>query len=124
LLLFSNDPAWAARITSPASGPDKTYHVQINRLADASLLASLERGVHIDGDWLSAKRARCLRHGTKHAWLEIVLAEGRNRQIRRLLAAFDVSVLRLVRVAIGTLLLGDLAKGHWRALTPQELEAW
>jgi 23S rRNA pseudouridine2605 synthase len=123
LLLFSNDPAWAARITSPTSGPDKKYHVQIDRLSDASLLANLERGVHIDGDWLSAKRARCLRNGEKHAWLEIVLTEGRNRQIRRLLAAFEVSVLRLVRVAVGALVLGDLAKGHWRTLTPQELEA-
>jgi 23S rRNA pseudouridine2605 synthase len=123
LLLFSNDPAWAARITNPASGPEKTYHVQVDRLPDAKLLADLERGIAIDGEHLSAKSARCLRTGEKNAWLEMVLEEGRNRQIRRLLTAFDVSVLRLVRVAVGTLSLGDLPKGRWRPLTQQETDS-
>ncbi len=123
LLLFSNDPTWAARIAHPASGPDKTYHVQIDRLPDAALLSSLERGAHIDGERLAAKSARCLRSGHKNAWLEIVLDEGRNRQIRRLLSAFDIAVLRLVRVSVGKLQLGELPKGKWRVLTAQEIEA-
>jgi 23S rRNA pseudouridine2605 synthase len=123
LLLFSNDPAWAARITNPASGLEKTYHVQITRLPDASLLTAIEFGVEVDGERLCAKTARGLRSGDKNAWLEIVLAEGRNRQIRRLLTALDVSVLRLVRVAVGPLVLGDLPKGRWRALTEQEIAA-
>jgi 23S rRNA pseudouridine2605 synthase len=121
LLLFSNDPVWAARITSPDTGPDKTYHVHVNRLPDGGLLASLERGIFVDGEHLAAKAVRSLRVGDKNAWLEIVLSEGRNRQIRRLLAAHDVSVLRLVRVAIGTLALGNLPKGSWRAVTDQEI---
>jgi 23S rRNA pseudouridine2605 synthase len=128
LLLFSNDPAWAARITAPATGPDKKYHVQIDRLADSSLLEHLEAGVELPGEHggarrIAAKSARSLRSGRKNAWLEIVLDEGRNRQIRRLLAACDVSVLRLVRVAMGGLLLGDLPKGGWRALTEEEISA-
>ena len=123
LLLFSNDPAWAARITSPTSGPDKKYHVQVNRVPDATLLANLERGTAVDGEWLSAKSALRLRAGDKNAWLEIVLAEGRNRQIRRLLAAFDLSVLRLIRVAVGPLTLGGLPKARWRTLTPEEVDA-
>jgi 23S rRNA pseudouridine2605 synthase len=122
LLLFSNDPAWAAGITAPESGPDKTYHVQINCLPGADLLKKLEHGAMLDGERLTAKSARCLRAGQKNAWLEILLDEGRNRQIRRLLAAFDVSVLRLVRVAIGPLLLGDLPKGQWRMLTEHEID--
>ncbi len=121
LLLFSNDPMWAARITDPASGPDKTYHVQIDRVPDAALLGRLVQGTVVDGERLSAKVARCIRAGERHAWLEIVLDEGRNRQIRRLLAAFDVSVLRLVRVAIGPLALADLPKGGWRMLTEPEI---
>ena len=64
-----------------------------------------------------------LRAGDRTAWLDIVLDEGRNRQIRRLLAAFDFDVLRLVRVAIGPLALGDLAKGAWRPLTDAEVAA-
>jgi 23S rRNA pseudouridine2605 synthase len=123
LLLFSNDPEWAARLTHPSSGPDKTYHVQIDAVPDASLLAALERGTEIDGEHLAAKAARVLRIGEKHAWLEITLDEGRNRQIRRLLGAFDVAVLRLVRVAIGSVPLGNLPKGKWRLLTSAELKS-
>jgi 23S rRNA pseudouridine2605 synthase len=123
LLLFSNDPAWGARITDPNSGPPKTYHVQIDRLPDASLLADLERGAVSDGERLCVRSARRLRSGEKNAWLEIVLDEGRNRQIRRLLEAFDVSVVRLVRVAIGSLALGELAKGRWRMLTEKEMDS-
>jgi 23S rRNA pseudouridine2605 synthase len=124
LLLFSNDPVWAARIASPATGLDKKYHVQIDRLPDATLLANLERGVVVEDVRLAAKTARCLRAGERNAWLEIVLDEGRNRQIRRLLSAFDVSVLRLVRVAIGPISLGDLPKGRWRTLTQQETDSF
>jgi 23S rRNA pseudouridine2605 synthase len=123
LLLFSNDPMWAARVTHPSSGPDKTYHVQIDRLPDAALLENLERGMKIDGEILAAKSARCLRSGDKHAWLEVALDEGRNRQIRRLLRAFDVAALRLVRVRVGELQLGDLPKGGWRVLTEHEIES-
>jgi 23S rRNA pseudouridine2605 synthase len=123
LLLFGNDPIWAARITDPSSGPPKTYHVQIDRLPDAALLADLEHGVVSHGERLRARSARCLRGGEKYAWLEIVLDEGRNRQIRRLLEALDVSVLRLIRVAIGSLPLGELAKGRWRMLTQKEMDS-
>jgi 23S rRNA pseudouridine2605 synthase len=97
--------------------------VQIDRLPDAKLLADLEHGIAIDGELLAAKAARCLRTGEKNGWLEIVLSEGRNRQIRRLLTAFDVSVLRLVRVAVGRLSLGHLPKGRWRPLTKQEIDS-
>ena len=123
LLLFCNDSAWAARITDPAAGPHKTYHVQIDRLPSPQLLRQLEHGVALDGEYLGARSVRCLRAGHKHAWLEIVLDEGRNRQIRRLLAAFDIAVLRVVRVALGPLLLGDLAKGQWRMLSDREIDS-
>jgi len=123
LLLFCNDPAWAARVLDPASGPDKTYHVQVDGIPGPELLAALEQGVDADGEWLRAARARLLRSGQRNAWLEIVLDEGRNRQIRRLLAAMDLGVLRLVRVAIGELQLGSLGKGQWRELEPAEVAA-
>ncbi|MDP9082465.1 MAG: rRNA pseudouridine synthase [Pseudomonadota bacterium] len=123
LLLFTNDPAWAAGITDPESGPSKTYQVQIDRLPDPALLENLERGALVDGDRLKVVSACCVRIGTKNSWLQIVLDEGRNRQIRRLLAAFDVSVVRLVRVAIGPLSLGELGKGQWRILSELEVDA-
>jgi 23S rRNA pseudouridine2605 synthase len=97
--------------------------VQIDRLPEAGFPAALERGVMVEGEQLKAGSARILRSGDKHSWLEIVLDEGRNRQIRRLLDALDVSVLRLVRVAIGSLELGTLAKGRWRMLTQKEMDS-
>jgi len=123
LLLFTSDPAWAARVTDPAQGPQKTYHVQVDGLPDDAVLEALVLGADDAGERLQAASARLLRHGERNAWLEIVLDEGRNRQIRRLLAAHDLGVLRLVRVAIGDLVLGDLGKGAWRALSAGEVSA-
>jgi 23S rRNA pseudouridine2605 synthase len=121
LLLFSNDSEWAARLTDPESHLEKTYHVQIDTLPDPELLQRLRNGIDDAGEHLSAKSVGELRRGEKNAWLEIVLDEGRNRQIRRLLTAFDIAVLRLVRVAIGPQALGDLAKGQWRMLTQEQV---
>ena len=121
LLLLTNDSAWAARITAPESHLEKTYHVQIDRVPDAELLAALREGIEDEGERLALKTVRELRRGDKHAWLEIVLDEGRNRQIRRILAAFDIGVLRLVRVALGELTLGTLAKGAWRKISDDEV---
>ncbi|HLS83115.1 MAG TPA: pseudouridine synthase [Arenimonas sp.] len=123
LLLLSNDPAWAAAITDPAIGPEKTYHVQVDAVPEQALLADLVAGVVDAGEHLSARSACLLRSGGRTAWLEIVLDEGRNRQIRRLLAAKGLEVLRLVRVAIGPVALGDLGKGKWRRLAPGEIAA-
>jgi len=121
LLLFTNDTAWAARITDPASGIEKTYHVQVNCVADEALARQLEAGSICQGDRLKAKSAKVLRLGEKNSWLEIVLDEGKNRHIRRLLASFGIEVLRLIRIQIGKLSLGDLGKGKVRELNEEEI---
>lgn len=123
LLLLTNDPEWAARVSDPRSGPDKTYHVQINGQPTAEQLVLMQQGVRVDGELWRVKSARLLRAGQKNAWLEVVLDEGKNRQIRRILAASGHDVLRLIRVAIGSLVLGDLPKGHWRQLSAAEVAA-
>jgi 23S rRNA pseudouridine2605 synthase len=124
LLLFTNDSEWAARILAPETHLDKTYHVQVGTVADAALLDSLRKGVITDdGDRLRAKSVRTLRGGVRNTWLEVVLDEGKNRQIRRMLMTLAVDVLRLVRVAIGPLALGELPKGEVRALTGAEKQA-
>lgn len=120
LLLLTNDSNWGARIAAPETHLSKTYHVHIDCVADQRLLQALESGVQADGEILRAAQARLLRSGEKNCWLELVLEEGKNRQIRRMLAAFGIEVLRLVRVAIGSLELGNLAKGAFRALTKEE----
>jgi 23S rRNA pseudouridine2605 synthase len=124
LLLLTNDTKWAARILAPETRLEKTYHVQVDCLADAALLQRTVTGIAAnDGDVLAAKSVRLIRQGTRHSWLEVVLDEGKNRHIRRLLEALGVKVLRLVRVAIGPLGLGNLAKGRYRHVTDEERRA-
>ena len=121
LLLFTNDSEWADRVSAPDTHLDKTYHVQLNTLADDEFVQKLVRGVKAkDGETLHAKRAHRLRAAQKNCWLEIILDEGKNRQIRRMIEALEVEVMRLIRVAIGPLQLGDLPKGEFRALTSHE----
>jgi 23S rRNA pseudouridine2605 synthase len=121
LLLLTNDSEWGARIAAPETHLEKTYHVQIGSTKGEKLAAATTSGVRTDdGEFLCASRASLLRAGEKNCWLEITLDEGRNRQIRRMLAALGVGVLRLVRVSIGPLQLGKLAKGTFRHLSDEE----
>jgi 23S rRNA pseudouridine2605 synthase len=123
LLLLTNDSEWGGRIAAPETHLEKTYHVQIGVVATTDLLQLLVNGVKSDGELLRARGATVLRSGEKNSWLEITLDEGKNRQIRRMLETLAVEVLRLVRVAIGPLALGELAKGTFRALTKEEKQA-
>jgi 23S rRNA pseudouridine2605 synthase len=135
LLLLTNDSEWGARVVAPETHLPKTYHVQIASLADEKFLRSMTAGVNVEekvdaksgakthaktGEALRARHVRLLRSGEKNCWLEVVLDEGKNRQIRRMLQALGIEVLRLVRVSIGPLELGKLAKGECRALTADE----
>lgn len=126
LLLLTNDSRWSSRLLDPASHVDKVYHVQLRGLVDDALIARVAEGVveAETGERLTVKRVSLLRTGSRSsAWLEITLDEGKNRHIRRLFTALGVEVLRLVRVAIGPLALGTLAKGEWRRLTDDEVRA-
>src|SRR2546423_5017933 len=124
LLLLTNDSEWAARVSAPESHLEKTYHVQVATVADAGLLERMLKGVKTrDGDFLRAKSVHILRGGKRNTWLEIVLDEGKNRHIRRMLTEFGIEVLRLIRIAIGPLSLGNLPKAVARPLTGEEKEA-
>lgn len=121
LLLLTNDSEWAARVMAPETHLDKTYHLQVRGKADESTAQLLAAGLRVEkGEFLRAKGARILRMGDRNTWLEIVLDEGKNRQIRRMLEHLGFEVLRLVRIGIGSLLLGDLSKGAVRNLTSAE----
>ncbi|HWJ47266.1 MAG TPA: pseudouridine synthase [Candidatus Udaeobacter sp.] len=124
LLLLTNDSEWGARIAAPETHLPKTYHVQVSAIVNEEMLRTIERGVRLDdGELLRAARCRLLRSGEKNCWLEITLHEGKNRQIRRTLEALQIGVLRLIRVSIGPLQLGTLAKGDHRQLTTEEKAA-
>jgi 23S rRNA pseudouridine2605 synthase len=121
LLLITNDSEWAAKITAPETHVERIYHVQIAEQATLAMIEKLQRGFTVkDGEFLRVKSASVVRSGDRNCWVEIALDEGRNRHIRRMFETIDVEVLRLIRVAIGALKLGDLAKGKVRALSEQE----
>jgi 23S rRNA pseudouridine2605 synthase len=114
LLLLTNDSKWGACITSPETHLDKTYHVQVDGVLAEDFAQQLVKGVRdASGELLREK----------NTWLVIVLDEGKNRQIRRMLEHLGIEVLRLIRVAIGPLPLGELAKGACRSLTEGEKRA-
>ena len=120
LLLLTNDSEWAARVLDPETHLEKTYHVQIRGRAQPEVVQSLMQGVSTDAGFLRVRHASIVREGARNTWLEIILDEGKNRHIRRMLEALGIEVLRLVRVAIGPLALGDLPKGKSRQLTSEE----
>lgn len=122
LLLFANDSRLAQRLMDPG-GAAKTYHVTVQGLPTEEALDTVRRGgLMIGGKAVGPAEVRRLgkapRGGTR---LEVILHEGRNRQIRRSLAAVGFKVRRLVRVAIGQVPLGDLPAGAGRELTPAEV---
>ena len=126
LLLLTNDSRWSSRLLDPASHVDKVYHVQVRASDLPSIVERVAAGVveRATGERLDVKAISLLRTGSRSgAWFEVVLDEGKNRQLRRIFAEVGVDVLRLVRVAIGPLILGDLAKGAWRSLTADEARA-
>jgi 23S rRNA pseudouridine2605 synthase len=120
LLLFTNDTKWADAITSPDSHLAKIYHVQVTSAPGEDQMAACLEGVKEKDDLLRCSQIRIVRQGEKNCWLEITLREGKNRHIRRMLAAVGIEVLRLIRISIGTLDLGSLPKGKFRLLTPAE----
>jgi 23S rRNA pseudouridine2605 synthase len=124
LLLLTNDSEWSARVLAPETHLDKTYHVQVAAVAQSELLESIRKGVKTrEGDLLGVKSVSILRGGKRNTWLEIVLDEGKNRHIRRMLAEFGIEVLRLIRISIGPLSLGNLPKGSCRPLTREQQQA-
>lgn len=122
LLLMSNDSAWAAALLEPQRQVIKTYRIQVRGVPEPMVFTQMREGVVCSGEKLAVTEVRLLRSGGRTAWLEIQITEGRNRHLRRLLEALNFPVLRLLRIAIGSLPLGNLPRGEWRHLTPHELQ--
>jgi 23S rRNA pseudouridine2605 synthase len=123
LLLMTNDTDFAERITNPDHKVAKTYQVKASTLMTDEQIEQLRRGVALsDGPTRPAAVTR-LRDTGKYTHLEITIAEGRNRQVRRMLEAVDSKVLKLVRTAIGPIRIGTLPIGRWRKLEEDEVRA-
>jgi len=125
LLILTNDHRLGHRLTDPVHHVPKTYHARVRGVPAGEALRALAEGVPL-GDATTSRPAivRPLGSGRDGGcWLEIVLTEGKNRQVRRMCAAVGHDVLELVRVAIGGFALGDLAPGEWRTLDAAGLAA-
>lgn len=135
LLLLSDEPGLNTRLLEPKRQHSRIYWAQVERMPDASALAKLAVGPIIQGRKSEPCRARLItpapepaprdppirvRKTVPTSWLELVLIEGKNRQVRRMTAAVGHPTLRLIRVQIGDLPLGDLPAGEWRELSLSE----
>ncbi|MFM7675024.1 MAG: pseudouridine synthase [Synechococcus sp.] len=122
-LLLSNDGDLTLRLTHPRYGHRKTYRVRVAGCPSPATLERWAAGVPLEGQPSAPVGVRLLRRDRQGALLELVMGEGRNRQIRRTGALLGHPVLDLQRIAIGSVPLGDLPEGSWRELEPQEWEA-
>ena len=135
LLLLSDEPELNARLLEPEHGHVRTYWAQVERVPSAEALAQLERGVSVGGRMTLPCRASRIdpqprvlprdppirfRKNVPDAWIAFELVEGKNHQVRRMTAAVGHPTLRLMRVKIGALEIGDLAPGKWRELSAAE----
>jgi 23S rRNA pseudouridine2605 synthase len=123
LIVATNDGELANLLAHPRYGVEKTYHAQVAGVPEREVLDRLRQGVHLAEGFAHAKRVTVKSQHKQSALLEIVLDEGRNREVRRLLARVGHKVLRLKRVGLGPLRLGDLAPGEFRPLRREEVRA-
>lgn len=124
LLLLTNDTDLANNVTDPKFEIPKGYVVKASGIVSDEVLARLREGVDLGrGERAVPRTVRRLEDRGKYSWIEIVLTEGKNREIRRMLEAVGFSVLKLVRTRIGPLTIGDLQVGRWRALSRLEIQS-
>src|SRR5437660_2657376 len=123
LLLLTNDGELANRLMHPRYGVDKTYLVQVAGNPSPDDLHQLLKGVWLSDGHVHARRVKRMRHQGASTWVEIVLSEGKNREIRRMLARLGHKVMRLRRIALGRVHLGRLGLGKSRPLKANELES-
>ena len=122
LLFLTNDGEFALRLTHPRYGVRKTYRAEVEGRLEQLVLNRFVEGITDAGERLKAESAKIISANNTRSIVELVLAEGKNREVRRLFAAIGVNVTRLQRVRIGPIKLGELPVGKWRTLTESEIK--
>lgn len=121
LLIMTNDGDFANILTHPKHTVNKTYIARIDKMLSEEQLQRLQRGIELDGVMTAPARAENIKR-PKHGFeVKITIHEGRNRQVRRMLEAVGVNVMSLKRISVGSLTLGNLPEGKWRALSDAEI---
>ena len=121
ILFLTNDTQFADFVTSPESHLPKKYMVKVSKLLTDDQLEQLRAGVNLSDGITRPAQAVRIRDAQKYTFLNITITEGRNRQVRRMIEALDAKVLKLVRISIGPIAIGDLQIGHFRELTKEEV---
>lgn len=121
LLIMTNDGEFANLVTHPKQQINKVYHVTVRPDMTDEQAKTLSKGIVIDGRKTAPCEVRIMGRGEDRANVEMVLREGRNREIRKMCESFDLEVIRLRRIAIGNVKMGKLKKGMWRDLTDVEI---
>ncbi len=122
LLLMTNDGDFANTVTHPKKEINKVYHVTVKPDMPDDAAKKIMKGVVIDGRKTAPCEVRVISRGDERANLEMVLHEGRNREIRKMCELFGIEVIRLKRIAIGSVKMGKLKRGMWRDLTADEVK--
>jgi pseudouridine synthase len=123
LIFLTNDGDFSLRLTHPRYGVRKKYLASVTGRVDSEMLQRIVRGVEHDGEKLKAEKARLLSANNSNSLVELELAEGKNREVRRLFESQGLEVNRLVRTQIGKIKLGELPSGKWRTLTETEIKS-
>jgi 23S rRNA pseudouridine2605 synthase len=122
LIFLTNDGEFALRLTHPRYGVRKRYVATVEGRVDPAMIERFTRGVWHEGEQLKAERVWLVSAGKIQSVVELELAEGKNREVRRLFESQGLTVRRLVRTQIGKIKLGELKSGRWRTLTPTEIK--
>jgi 23S rRNA pseudouridine2605 synthase len=123
LIFITNDGDFALHLTHPRYGVRKVYRAVVEGKVRSEITRRFIEGVEDAGETLKAERARILSANNSHSVVELELAEGRNREVRRLFASAELEVVRLQRIQIGRIKLGELPIGKWRTLTEPEIKS-
>ena len=123
LLFLTNDGQFSLHLTHPRYGIRKVYRATVEGRVDPPMLRRFLAGIEDAGETLKAERTRLISANNSHSVVELELAEGRNREVRRLFASQELNVIRLQRIQIGRIKLGELPPGKWRSLTEPEIKS-
>ncbi len=123
LIFLTNDGEFGLRLTHPRYGVRKKYVATVTGRVEPEMLNRMTRGVTDGGETLKVEKARVLSANNSNSVVELELAEGKNREVRRLFETQGLEVNRLVRTQIGKIKLGELPSGKWRTLTEPEIKS-
>ena len=123
LIFLTNDGDFCLKLTHPRYGVRKTYHVTVKGRVESMMLGKILKGIFDAGEKLKAEKAHLISANNSHSLVELELAEGKNREVRRMFEALGLTVTKLQRIKIGPIKLGELRAGRWRALTEPEIKS-